>query len=103
MSLTTEPGEDLVIEHIKEFEQFSIDELRIAVRDAHMTTVAYSETLEDATSDKKRLEVIIATLLQVNKRLLTAFHMELVSEIPYADLQDGNYLYVTIATKGETV
>lgn len=88
--MITEPGEDLVIEHIREFEQFSIDALHKALADAHMITGAYSEVLTDAVNDKKRLEVIIATLLNTNKRLLTVFLMALVSGgLPYADDLEG--------------
>ena len=91
VSLPTEPSENVVIEHIKEFEQFSIDTLHAAVIRAHMITDAYSETIEDAINDKKRLEVIIATLLCANKRILTAFLMTLVSGVMrYADYQEGS-------------
>ena len=90
--MITEPGEDLVIEHIRDFEQFSIDNLHAAVRDAHMISNVYSETLADAINDKKRLEVIIATLLNANKRLITAILMRLASgEISHTDHQEGRY------------
>ena len=56
-----------------------------------MMNDAYSETLEAAISDKKRLEVIIATLLHVDKRLLTFFLMTLTSGgILYVDNQEGS-------------
>ena len=97
--VTAEPGEDLVIEHIREFEQYSINSLHKAIMEAHMINDAYSETLGAAISDKKRLEVIIATLLHIDKRLLTFFLMTIMSGgILYADYQEGSQLYVTIAT-----
>ena len=54
----TEPSEDVIIEHLGEFEQLGFDKLQAVIsRSTHMITDAYSETVAGAANEKKKLEV----------------------------------------------
>ena len=81
VDLLTEPSEDLVIEHFRDFEQLGIDKLQTAISSAHMITDAYSETLDSAANDRKKLEVIVAALSHMVKQQLIIFLKDLKSEM----------------------
>lgn len=78
----TEPSEDAVIEHLREFEQLGLDKLLAVIsRSSHMITDAYSETLAGAANEKKKLEVIFTMLSHTIRRQLAIFLEEFKSEI----------------------
>ena len=78
----TEPSEDAVIEHLREFEQLGLDKLLAVIsRSSHMITDAYSETLAGAANEKKKLEVIFTMLSHTVRRQLAIFLEEFKSEI----------------------
>ena len=75
-----EPSEDLVIENLRDFEQLGIDKLQTAVNSTHMITDAYSETLDGAANEKKKLEVIF-TMLSHMSRGQVAMSLELMQSV----------------------
>ena len=78
----TEPSDDAVIEHRRELEQLGFDKLRAVMsRSTHMITDAYSETLDGAANENKKLEVILTVLSHTVRRQLAIFLEDLKSEI----------------------
>ena len=77
----TEPSEDLVIEHLRDFEQLGFDKLQAAISSTRMITDAYLETLASAVNEKKKMEVIITMLSHMVGNQLAVFLEELKSEI----------------------
>ena len=77
-----EPSEDVIIEHLGEFEQLGFDKLQAVIsRSSHMITDVYSETVAGAANEKKKLEVVFTILSHTVRRQLAIFLEELKSEI----------------------
>ena len=77
----TEPSEDLVIEHLRDFEQLGFDKLQAAISSTRMITDTYLETLAGAVNEKKKMEVILTMLSHMVGNQLAVFLEELKSEI----------------------
>ena len=63
----TEASEDLVIEHLRDFEQLGIDRLQAAISSTQLINDAFLEAIAGAANDKKKLEVIFTMLSHMGR------------------------------------